>query len=160
MDKKRVYFRPQNCDNLEVPHCNKEIWRKLNKEQRLRDGEVAGIQRAIAAGATAVVHILESLLAGGASNGALDIPTLVAKGCDSLALLGYASQELSHKRRENLWPVLKQEYSGLLSRSILISSQLFGNDLHKTMRDLKQEAAIGKEALPYSKKFKHFALKF
>ena len=79
MDKKKVYLRPQNCDNLEVPRCNEEIWRKLNKEQRLRDGKLAGIQHAIAVGATAVVHILESLLAGGPSNGALDIPTLMAK---------------------------------------------------------------------------------
>ena len=43
-----------------------------------------------------MVHILESLFAGGPSNGALDIPTLVAKRCDSLGLLGYASHELSH----------------------------------------------------------------
>ena len=97
MDKKKVYLRQQNCDNLEVPRCNEEIWRKLSKEQHLTDGKVAGIQCAIAEGATAVVNILESLLAGGPSNGALDIPTLVAKECDSLALLGYASQELSHK---------------------------------------------------------------
>ena len=37
------------------------------------------------------VHILESLLADDPSNGALDIPTLVDKGGDSLGLLSYAS---------------------------------------------------------------------
>ena len=101
MDKKKVYLRPPSCDNLEVPRCNEEIWRKLNKEQHLRDGKVAGIPHAIAAGATAVVHILESLLAGGPSNGALDIPTLVAKGCDSLVLLGYASLLLTVNFQES-----------------------------------------------------------
>ena len=76
----------------------------------------------------------------------MDKQSLVTKGCDSLAMLGYASQELSQKRREAMRPALKKEYAGLMSHSILVTSKLFGDDLLKTMRDLKQEASLGKEA--------------
>ena len=43
-------------------------------------------------------------------------------------------------------PVLKKEYAGLMSCSIPVTSKLFGDDLLKMMRDLKQEASLDKEA--------------
>ena len=39
-----------------------------------------------------------------------------------------------------------QEYSGLVSGNVPVTSHLFGDDMLKTMQDLKQEASIVKEA--------------
>ena len=144
--KQKAYLCPENCPALAVPRCNEEIWRKLEKHHKQADIRVAGIQRAIAAGATGLVQMLEALLSSGKATGSLDVQGLVTKGCDSLALLGYANQELSQKRREAMRPALKKEYVGLLSRSVPVTSKLFGDDLMKTMRDLKQEATLTKEA--------------
>ena len=97
---------------------------------------VASIQCAITSGTTAVIQILESLLSSGKSSGTLDIQDLVTKGCDPLTLLGHAQQELSHRRRETMRPVLKKEYAGLVSHSVPVTSKLLGDDLLKTMKDL------------------------
>ena len=89
---------------------------------------MASSQRAITSGATAVVQMLEALLTSGKSSGSMDKQSLVTKGCDSLAMLGYASQELSQKRREAMRPALKKEYAGLMSRSIPVTSKWFEDE--------------------------------
>ena len=144
--KEKSYLCPSNCPTLAVPRCNEEIWRKLQKHQKQADIRMAGIQRAITAGATGLVQMLESLLSVRKSSGSIDVQGLVTKGCDSLALFGYANQELSQKRREVMRPALKKEYAALVSRSVPVTSKLFGDDLMKTIRDLKQEATLAKEA--------------
>ena len=106
--KIKTYIRPDNCPNLVVPKCNTEVWRNLSKFQRTADLKV---QRSINAATAAIIQILDLLLANTKSHQSLQIPQLVSKGCDALALFGHASQELSYHRRDKLRPAVKREYS-------------------------------------------------
>ena len=144
--KIKTYIRPDNCPNLVVPKCNTEVWRNLSKFQRTADLKVSHVQRSISAGAAAIIQILDLLLANTKSPQSLQIPQLVSKGCDALALFGHASQELSYHRRDTLRPAIKREYAGILNKSVPVTAQLFGDDIVKTVKDMKQEASIIKDS--------------
>ena len=145
-EKQAAYLRPENCGNLVVPRCNDEIWKRLNHFQRRKDMKLANTQRAITASATAIIQMTEALLQCVKNKGDLNMPTLISKATDALALMGHASHELSFRRREQMAVVLKKEYAGLISPSISVTDSLFGDDLSKTMRDLKQTSYISREA--------------
>ena len=123
-EKQAAYLRPENCGNLVVPRCNDEIWKRL----------------------TAIIQMTEALLQCFKNKGDLNMPTLISKATDALALMGHASHELSFRRREQMAVVLKKEYAGLISPSISVTDSLFGDDLSKTMHDLKQTSYISREA--------------
>lgn len=152
IEKQKAYLRPQNCQNIGVPRCNQEIWHRLSTVQRREDVRMTNIQRAIHSRATAISQILDLLPAGAKNKAKLDIPCLVAKGCDALALLGHASHEMSFRRRRSMSSALKREYSGLVSPNVPVTDNLFGDDLMKTVRDLKQEHFLGNTATRYTAK--------
>ena len=132
--------------NLVVPKCNTEVWRNLSQFQRTADLKVSHVQRSINAGAAAIIQILDLLLANTKSPQSLQIPQLVSKGCHALALFGHASQELSYHRRDTLHPAIKREYAGILNKSVPVIAQLFGDDIVKPVKDMKQEACIIKDS--------------
>ena len=72
---------------------------------------------------------------------------LVQQGTDALAFLGRANHQVNMIRRENLKPVLKKDYSPLCDNvDIPVTNYLFGDDLHKSLREAKQVAALGNTA--------------
>jgi len=56
---------------------------------------------------------------------------------DSVALLGHVFTELSYKRRDALKPFLHQDFRLARARSRKPGKLLFGNDLAKTLQDLR-----------------------
>ena len=56
---------------------------------------------------------------------------------DSVALLGHVCTELSYKRRDALKPFLHQDFRLACARSRKPGKLLFGNDLAKTLQELK-----------------------
>ena len=127
--KIKTYIWPDNCPNLVVPKCYTEIWQNLSKFQRTADLKVSHVQKNINAGAAAIIQILDLLLASEKSPQSLQIPQLISKGCDALALFGHASQELSYHRRDTVHPAIKWEYAGILNKSVPVTAQLFGDDI-------------------------------
>ena len=88
--KIKTYIWPDNCPNLVVPKYSTEVWQNLSKFQRRADLKVPHVQRSINVGSAAIIQILDLLLANSKSPQSLQIPQLVSKGCDSLALFGHA----------------------------------------------------------------------
>ena len=56
----------------------------------------------------------------------MGIPVIVSKATNVLALLGYASNEVSFRRREMLAHILKIEYAGLALPAVPVTDFLFG----------------------------------
>ena len=156
--KQKEYVRPENCSKLSVPHCNDEIWKKLSRFQKRKDVKMANIQRALSASATAITQVIENLLSAAKSKTIVDIPAIVSKATDALALIGHGSHRVLFRRREMLALTLKSEYAALASPAVPVTDFLFGDDLVKTMRDIRQTSTISREAgqNQWSKNGQHF----
>ena len=111
--------------------------RTLAKEKPLHFTQLAIIKASCA-----LSEVVKDLL----SSTALDTRVLVTTITDVLALLGHAHVTLSHKRRDVLSPDLKKCYSGLTSPDVPITTILFGDDILKTMADLKKTNSVQYEA--------------
>ena len=105
--KQKEYVRPENCSKLSVPCCNDEIWKKLSRFQKRKDVKMANIQRAMSGSATAITQVIENLLSAAKSKTTVDIPAIVSKATDALALIGHSSHKVSFRRREMLAHTLK-----------------------------------------------------
>ena len=128
------YLRPENCEKLIVPSINKVIKDMMGTCTLAREKPLQFTQLAITKASCALSEVVNDLL----SSTALDTRALVTTITDVLALLGHAHVTLSHKRRDVLSPDLKKCYSGLTSPDVPITTNLFGDDILKTMADLKK----------------------
>jgi len=69
---------------------------------------------------------------------------LLTNSIDIVALLGHAASEISLLRREQMKPALKPEFHALCSSETKASAKfLFGEDLAKQVRDVKETHRIG-----------------
>ena len=66
-----------------------------------------------------------------------DYITLIPRLTDSVSLIGHVHKELSFKRRDAIRPYLNQEFKQACSRTLKPGKFLFGEDLPKTLQELK-----------------------
>ena len=62
---------------------------------------------------------------------------------DAIALFAHANSELKIRRKELIKPDLYEDYKHLCSASVPSSSQLFGDDLSKQVKDLTEVNKVG-----------------
>ena len=92
---------------------------------------MANIQQALSASATAITQVIENLLSAAKSKTTVEIPAIVSKATDALALIGHGSYEVSFRRREMLAHTLKSKYAALASPAVSVTDFLFYDDLVK-----------------------------
>jgi hypothetical protein len=153
--KKEMHKRPRNCDKIIVPKVNKEIWRQMQKQNftKRRDLRMMNIQSVVSKSACAILSVAQSLLKTDSVKHADDIRNCL----DAIYMLGHANTALSMQRREQLRPVLKSDHAGLCDSNIPITSLLFGDDLSKSLKEVRQLENVGRD-YP-SKNGKRFAFK-
>ncbi|KAK6196238.1 hypothetical protein SNE40_001500 [Patella caerulea] len=62
----------------------------------------------------------------------------IRKLSDAIAFLGHASFDLSIKRREMLKGSLSKEFQVICTAQIPVTSFLFGDDLNKTLKEIRE----------------------
>ena len=56
--KMKTYKKPQNCSDLLVKKCNKEIWQeRMNTQNRNKDLKVQNVQGAVLKGALVICEV-------------------------------------------------------------------------------------------------------
>lgn len=135
------YPRPSNMEYLQCPKVNNEIWRKLDTDTKNRDIRMQKAQGRIVKGLTPlamVLHSLSKLRKNPSSLTQQECDELIKTLMDSFILLGSASQEVSHRRRELIKPDMNWQYQSLCSVQNPVTTQLFGDDLSKAMREINE----------------------
>ena len=140
-EKTAKYDRPGNCERLQAPKVNPEIWSRISNNGQRQDLKLAAIQKTLVAVGTAVTKAAQLLMdarqhdgirrrEGDKNNLTNEVLTLQV---DALALLGHTNYELSLRRREMMKPSLNKDYASLCSSQTSVSSMLFGDELQSQL---------------------------
>ena len=143
----KKYTRPKNCNKLITPKINFEIFKQLSQKEQTIDKVLANIQQSGIAASISIIQAIEeirkmSALSAPDANKILNILT------DSMALQGHVFNGLNTHRRENLKFTFKSEFSALCSnRTEVEDGFLFGTNLSKTLKDMKEETRLAAECV-------------
>ena len=133
------YTIPSNCDKMDAPQVNSEIWLDISRRAQTYDKAFQDIQTLIAVGLVPIIK-LTKIMKGKLSEEAQDAIT------DSITLLGQAQFNLSIRRRYMIRPHLKKKYSALCNIATPVTSQLFGDDLNKEIKKCDTTVAVGRNS--------------
>lgn len=132
------YHIPENCDMLAPPLINQEIWKILDKKSRSYDRLFVEIQTLVAAGMVPIIKLVEHLKESLSKNE--KCKQLLS---DSLTLFGQVQYHLSLRRRYLIRPSLKAKYKNLCNQSVPVTSQLFGDEISKEIKNCEAGVAPG-----------------
>ena len=130
---KKRYLRPKNCDMLAETRVNLPIWNNLSERARTLDLKFQKGQKSLIKGTTAVVQVVNDLISKP------DMPSkgqLVNQLMDGVLLMANSNTQLNLRRREALKPELHTSYHYLCAPSNPITTELFGDDLPKAVKDI------------------------
>lgn len=136
---KRQYIPPSNCEGLSETRVNSNIWNNLGETARSNDLKLQKVQKYLIKGMTAVVTVVDSLIKDETDSSKEDN---IGKLMDAVILLANANTEVNLRRRERLKPELHPSYRHLCNPSNTITSQLFGDDLPKAVKDIAEANKI------------------
>ena len=137
-DTAAKYPAPSNCTNLDTPKVNAPIWDNLPQHTRSRDVKLQRVQKSLTKGLSALIQ---------------SFPTsqLTEVQHDALALLCNANFELNCLRKELIKPDMASTYSHLCKPNTPVSKFLFGDELGKRMKDMKEEQRAASGAVKSTK---------
>ena len=136
LTNEKRYFKSMtlsNCTELFVPKVNPEILANSKRS----DIRMSVLQDTLIKVSSAIVVTVEDLLSHREKKTSPNYRSLIPRLTDSVALLGHVNKELSFKRRDAIRPYLNQEFKQACSRTLKSGKLLFGEDLPKTLQELK-----------------------
>ena len=139
-DTTAKYPAPSNCPSLDTPKVNAPIWDHLPQPTRSRDVKLQRVQKSLTKGLSALIHSFPT-------------PQLNDTQQDALALLCNANYELNCLRKELIKPDMAATYSHLCKPNTPVTKFLFGDDLGKRMKDMKEEQRAASGAVKSTKPF-------
>lgn len=147
------HVQPENCEGLNIPRVNPEIWATLNAFKRKADLRLANMQQSLQKATFALLSTCDKLLA---LKSQVETKEMLTDGVDAIALVGHVASELSALRREHLKPSLRPEFHAICANNATTTSNLlFGDDLAKQIRDAKETNRLGKTVAGPPQHFDH-----
>lgn len=130
------HVQPENCEELNIPRVNPEIWETLNAFKRKADLRLANMQQSLQKATFVLLSTCNKLLA---VKSQVETEEMFTDSVDAIPLIGHVASELSVLRREHLKPSLRPEFHAICANSATTTSNLlFGDDLAKQIRDAKE----------------------
>lgn len=140
------YLPPENCPGLETIRVNPNIWRNISHEARTQDLKQQRLHRSFIKGVSAMVQMIDILVTDwDAHTGILNedaFQRIMSHATNSLKFLGNSNFGLCMRRREFLRSAIKPEYMHLCSTSAPFTTQLFGDEVLKTIKELSEENRV------------------
>ena len=136
-DKLEKIMRPSNCKRLDVVRINQGVFNNLSKNAKTDDVLLQKIQKPILKGLTVLVNLKNDLATSKVKTS--DLGSVLD---DAIALIADGSHELDLRRRSLLKDQLKPEFRAPASETNPVTELLFGDDLEKTVDDMKKSNKV------------------
>ena len=146
-EKMEALLRPENCEMLQPTRVNPMIWDKLSPGTRSADIKIQQVQKLLVKGVIPLVNMADAVLKALTDKGSLPATQDLFSGLTtSLGLLILSNYTLNMRRRELIIPDMHQDYQALKSaKKVPLTTQLFGDDLEKTIDDIAKANRVGKK---------------
>ena len=105
---------------------------------------------------SAIIVTADDLLSHREKKTSPNYKQIIPRLTDSVALIGHVHKELSFKRRDAIRPFLNQEFKPACSRTLKPRKLLFGEDLPKTLQELKTTHKIMHKVTPNTHRGSNF----
>ena len=143
------YDTPKNCPLLTKVKINKLIWDKLEPTVRTYDSNLQKIQGAVMTSVIALSRVLEKVVTHQrkfkcSDDAAKSMDDILDTTSDALSLACVANSVVNNKRREHVKTSLNDDYKGLCSSATPVTTELFGDDVTKQVKDLAEVSKVGK----------------
>ena len=135
-EKQNAYPRPKNCETLETPRVNPEIWSQLESSTRSCDIRLQKVQGLLLKGLLPLIQLLENCRQSKDAAYSMDKGKLVKLVLDAITLFSQANVELNSRRRAMIKPDLNEKFQQICSEHVPITGFLFGDDVAKTLQDI------------------------
>ena len=137
--------RPSNCDWLQTPKLNEEMWSVISPTVRIHESRLQAIQTSLVKSIVPMIttiNTLHSKLEGHLQD-ELDLKTLIKDLTDGIALAGNSNQKLIDFRRDNVTKVLPDNLKKLSNCPLDLSGNLlFGNNLQQLCKDATEQTKL------------------
>ena len=138
-EKQNNYLRPKNCEKMIPTRVNAAIWARLQSDTRSRDIKMQRVQCLLLKAVVAQTRVTASLLklketTSGATSPQSD--TAIVQAIDAIAFAVQANHKLNQRRQELIRPDLNEQYRQLCAEHVPCTTELFGDDLPKTLQDI------------------------
>ena len=132
------YLRPQNCDALQTPRVNMQIWKVLQRRTRETDIQLQKAQTLVHKG---LIPLLQALAGLKASKDKVHM----GKVLDAFQLLALGAHSLSTTRRQAMANDLFTMFKPLCATSRPVTDLLFGPDqeLDQAVKQMKDAQSTG-----------------
>ena len=130
----KKYNTPENCEWVRVTLINPELWSSdgLADSYKASDKLLYKNQKLVTKAMLPIIQIMNQCIEKDSDNTTFEL------ACDAFQMLSYAHRDSSNIRRHMLKPAVSKTYRKLCSPSTPISEFLFGDDLHKQIKDLNE----------------------
>ena len=145
MTKDDYIPRPENCEALVTVKVNKPIWDVCSTQTKFIDKKLQNAETALIKGSILVAKAVHKLaeVESEVQEKFEDISQVIDQCNDALSLFGFTNKQINMTRRDVIKPELKSEYLQLCNPSVPFTSELFGDDLSKTTKDIEDMSRIG-----------------
>ena len=135
--------RPKNCEGLAQVTTNSMLWPSLSEHAKGNDRKLQNCQKGIVKAGAVVSKMLDSLVKIKGDASKLQVPSLLSMANDALSLIGSTNYAINMMRRDLIKPELKESYRRLCSDTIPFTTELFGDDLAKSAKEIGETAKLG-----------------
>ncbi len=146
------HLLPENCTKFYAPCVNPPIWSPLKAYVKLADRSLVVLQEMLITSSSAIATTLEDILKFRNNKIKFAYTSIVSRLIDALSLMGAVAKDLSYRRKEALKPFISQEYRAACNRTVKPAKLIFGDDLSKTMQDVKATNRIVQTATASSRR--------
>ena len=130
------YNRPANVEFMQKIKINPSLWSTFSKNTRTNDIKFQTLHESIVAGMIPLLEATNDCFNAAENGGQVDPEKLVSTLTDSVAILADTCHQVGMMRRRVLRPIMKEQYRTLCNQDNAITTELFGDNLSTTAKDL------------------------